>query len=87
MLGTQFGPTKHPILRLCACAHNRKAWLFSDTPEGARASAAHYSLIETAKLHGLEPFRYCQHILAALPCAEKIEDFEAFLPWNVKEIM
>jgi len=27
----------------------RKAWLFSDTPAGARASATHYSLIETAK--------------------------------------
>ena len=25
----------------------RKAWLFSDTPAGARASAIHYSLIET----------------------------------------
>jgi transposase len=65
----------------------RKAWLFSDTPEGARASAAHYSLIETAKLHGLDPFRYYQHILAALPYAEKAEDFEALQPWNVKEIM
>ncbi len=65
----------------------RKAWLFSDTPEGARASAAHYSLIETAKVHGLDPFRYFQHILAALPYAEKEEDFEALLPWNVKAIM
>ena len=27
----------------------RKAWLFSDTPAGAHASAALYSLIETAK--------------------------------------
>jgi len=25
----------------------RKAWLFSDTPASARASAIHYSLIET----------------------------------------
>ena len=30
----------------------RKAWLFSDTPAGARASAIHYSLIETAKANG-----------------------------------
>jgi hypothetical protein len=33
----------------------RKAWLFSDTPAGARASATHFSLIETAKANGLEP--------------------------------
>jgi len=65
----------------------RKAWLFSDTPDGAKASATHYSLIETAKLHGIDPFRYFQHILAALPYAEKTEDFEALLPWNVKEVM
>ncbi len=32
----------------------RKAWLFSDTPAGARASATHYSLIETAKANGLD---------------------------------
>lgn len=33
----------------------RKNWLFSDTPKGAQASAALYSLIETAKANGLEP--------------------------------
>jgi hypothetical protein len=38
--------------------HNRKAWLFSDTPKGARASAIHYSLIETAKANGVEPYAY-----------------------------
>ncbi len=32
----------------------RKAWLFSDTPAGAHASAVHYSLIETAKINGLD---------------------------------
>jgi hypothetical protein len=31
----------------------RKAWLFSDTPAGATASARLYSLIETAKANGL----------------------------------
>lgn len=30
----------------------RKAWLFSDTPKGATASARIYSLVETAKLNG-----------------------------------
>lgn len=34
----------------------RRAWLFSDTPAGANASAVIYSLVETAKANGLEPY-------------------------------
>jgi len=62
----------------------RKAWLFSDTPKGARASAIHYSLIESAKANGLEPLQYYQHILAALPYADTVDKVEALLPWNVE---
>ena len=36
----------------------RKAWLFSDTPAGAEASARLYGLIETAKANGCEPYAY-----------------------------
>ena len=63
----------------------RKAWLFSDTPAGARASATHYSLIETAKANGLEPYAYLKQILTDLPYAESVEDIEALLPWNIKK--
>ena len=63
----------------------RKAWLFSDTPAGARASATHYSLIETAKANGLEPYAYFKQVLTALPYAESVEDIEALLPWNIKK--
>ena len=34
----------------------RKNWLFADTVRGAEASANLYSVIETAKCSGLEPF-------------------------------
>ncbi len=61
----------------------RKNWLFADTPKGAHASAALYSIIETAKLNGLEPYRYLRHIFKELPKAETVEQFEALLPWNV----
>jgi len=64
----------------------RKAWLFSDTPAGARASATHYSLIESAKANGLEPYTYLKQVLIALPYAESIEDIEALLPWNIKKL-
>ena len=34
----------------------RKAWLFNNTPAGAHASAVIYSLVQTAKANGLEPY-------------------------------
>jgi len=36
----------------------RKNWLFCDTVAGAEASAALYSMIETARANGLNPFEY-----------------------------
>jgi len=65
-------------------AVGRKAWLFADTPAGANASAVHFSLIETAKLHGLEPYYYLNTVFKALPYAKTVEDIEKLLPWNVK---
>ena len=62
----------------------RKAWLFSDTPKGAQAGAIHYSLIETAKANGLEPYVYLTQVLKALPYADTVEKIEALLPWNIK---
>lgn len=65
-------------------AVGRKAWLFADTPHGARASATCYSLVETAKLHGLEPYAYFRHILEHIAQADTVAKLEALLPWNVK---
>ncbi len=45
----------------------RKNWLFSQTPNGAMASATLYSLIETAKANKPEPFAYIRYILTELP--------------------
>lgn len=67
-------------------AVGRRAWLFADTPAGANASAVHYGLIETAKLHGLEPYKYLNTLFKALPYAKTVEDIEALLPWNIKAL-
>ena len=64
-------------------AVGRKNWLFADTPRGAKASATVYSLIETAKANGLEPFTYLHHVLQHIGAASTVEDIEALLPWNV----
>ena len=50
------------FLRLCRTLHKRRNWLFADTPRGASASANLYSLIETAKANGIEPYVYLCHI-------------------------
>ena len=64
-------------------AVGRKAWLFSDTPKGAHASAACYSLVETAKANGLEPYAYLKYLLDHIGSADTLEKLEALLPWNI----
>lgn len=59
----------------------RKAWLFSTSPAGARASSVIYSIIETAKANGLHPFRYMEFLLETLPCSTT-SDLETMLPWS-----
>ncbi|HDY7992917.1 TPA: hypothetical protein RQK73_004453 [Vibrio vulnificus] len=55
----------------------RKVWLFADTSQDVKAIAVCYSLVETAKLNGLEPLQ--------LPYAETLEQIEALLPWNLAQ--
>ena len=45
----------------------RKNWLFANTPGGAQASSVIYSLIETAKENGLDPYRYLLWVLQTAP--------------------
>ena len=61
----------------------RKGWLFADTVKGAVASANLYSLVETAKANGVEPFAYLSFLFERLPYLKSVEDFEAVLPWAV----
>jgi transposase len=61
----------------------RKAWLFAGCPSGAFASAALYSLIETAKANNLEPYTYRRFLFTKLPHAKTKEEYERLLPYNV----
>lgn len=61
----------------------RKAWLFFDTPLGAYASATLYSLIETAKANGLDPYKYLVYVLGHFPLAKTEEDLRKLLPYNL----
>jgi transposase len=46
---------------------DRKNFLFANTPRGAKASAVMFSLIETAKGNGLNPFAYLTYIFKNAP--------------------
>ena len=61
----------------------RKNWLFNCTPEGAKASATLYSLIETAKANKLEPYWYLRYLFKNLPEAMTTEEFKQLLPMYV----
>jgi transposase len=63
-----------------------KAWLFADTVRGAKASMNLYSLIETCKANGVEPYAYLKHLFTALPQVQTVDDYEALLPWRIPSL-
>ena len=63
-------------------ATGRKSWLFSDTVDGARASAVVYSLMLTCRACGIEPLAYLRHVLTELPQRGDTADISDLLPFN-----
>lgn len=68
---------------------SRKNFLFSKSAVGAKASAVYFTLIETAKLNGLNPYAYLKYVMEHLPniSLTTIDAMDHLLPWNesVKE--
>lgn len=61
----------------------RRNWLFSDTPKGADASAMVYTMVEMAKAHNLNIYKYLNYLLERLPrTAMTNEEFAKLVPWN-----
>ena len=61
----------------------RKNWLFSDTPKGAEASATVYTMVEMAKAHNLNIYKYLNYLLQKLPCTKMTDTALAKLaPWD-----
>ena len=59
----------------------RKNWLFSNTPRGADASAAFFSIIETAKENGLNVYEYLKYLFERLPNISTSE-IDSVVPWS-----
>ena len=63
----------------------RNNWLFSHSVDGAHTSARLYSLIETAKMHLLNPVAYLKYLFTELPNCKTVSDYEALLPYNIED--
>ena len=62
----------------------RKNWLFSKNGKGTRANAIYQSLIMTAEVIGLSPWKYFEWLLSEIKELEAPteEDFARYLPWS-----
>ncbi len=65
----------------------RKNFLFAGGPKGAEAGCIFYSLIETAKANGLEPFGYLRYIFERLPLIDNPDDYKKLLPQKLDSAM
>jgi len=63
-------------------AIGRKNWIFSASVDGAKASANLYSLIETAKANGLEPYAYLKRVFTEMPNIVDYGDVDRLLPYQ-----
>ena len=76
------------FFQLCAVEHKKKDWVLINSVHGAKASAVIYSPVETARLNGLNVYRYMGHLLTELPklADDKgnidTEKLEPLLPWS-----
>ena len=66
----------------------RKNFLFSTSPEGARANAILMSIIETCKANAIDPLTYLTEVLSEMaqyPENRRFEFLGQYLPWNWKQ--
>ena len=62
-------------------ALGRKNYLFAGSDTGGERAAAIYSLIETAKLNGVDPHAWLTDILGRI-ADHKITRIDELLPWS-----
>ena len=76
-------PDNNRCERCCRTfAIGRNNWTFTQTIDGADASAFFYSLVETAKRCNISPYDYIEYVCSFGPYAKNDDDWNALLPWN-----
>jgi hypothetical protein len=69
---------------LRGAALGRKAWLFAGSDQGGERAAAMYSLIQTAKLNGVDTRAWLADVLARIADMPQ-QRLHELLPWNWKK--
>ena len=62
----------------------RKNWLFAGSDTGGERAAVMYTIIETAKLNGINPEAYLRDIIDRI-ADHPYKKIDELLPWNVKQ--
>ena len=65
-------------------AVGRRNWTFAGSDTGGERAAAIYSLIETAKLNGLDPEAYLRRVLERI-ADHPVNHIAELLPWNMHD--
>jgi len=68
-------------------ALTRKNSLFSDSVDGAVATATVFSVMNTATANNLDPYKYLEHVFRELPNLDLAKDcsvLDEYLPWSEK---
>lgn len=61
----------------------RKNWLFCDTPHGVQASAIVYTMVDMAKVNGVNVYHYLTDLLEKVPNDSLSDDeLDLLAPWN-----
>ena len=63
-------------------AIGRKNWIFADSKAGGERATAIYSVIETAKLNGLEPQAYIADVIEKIASNWPASRWDELMPWN-----
>src|SRR5579863_3588426 len=65
-------------------ALGRKNWMFAGSDSGGERAAAVYTIIETAKLNGLDPEAYLSAVIARI-ADHPMRRIAELLPWNINQ--
>ena len=79
---TQPRPNSDIQVRFSELAGRAKNYLFIGSEGTAKAAAIAYTLIETAKLNGVDPQAWLTDILGRIS-DHKINKIDELLPWNI----
>ena len=74
--------TTRPNVPCAAWPLGKGNYLFMGSDAGGQRAAAIYSLVETAKLNGLDPEGYLREVLGRI-ADHPINRIDELLPWNI----